>query len=67
MPTRVLLRERPRLTSLGLMKLPLLNKARTALLAPSDEVKVQMELLKEGPGYLRRQTLFHWWKAAVAP
>ncbi len=49
------------------MKLPLLNKARTALLAPSDEVKVQMELLKEGPGYLRRQTLFHWWKAAVAP
>jgi hypothetical protein len=30
--------------------LPLLDKARTALLAPSDEVKVQMELLKDVPG-----------------
>jgi hypothetical protein len=32
------------------MWLPLLDKARTALLAPSDEVKVQMDLLKDVPG-----------------
>ena len=31
---------------------PLLDKARTALLAPSDEVKVQMELLSQLPNHL---------------
>ena len=31
------------------MRLPLVDNARTAFLMPSDELKVQMELLKQVP------------------